>query len=136
MLLEYNKNNRDKVIDIIKDSLTIDLIPKKWQKRNINNPMFGHCHNAAATFKKIFGKQVELRRALDDEGIWHWWCVDNDGNIIDITADQYYSEGKQPPWEKTKGEKASPLGFDYRKRVESVTERVKRLLGLSKSIVL
>ena len=130
MYLEYNKNNRDKVIDIIKDKLTSDLLPKKWVNRNKGNRMFGHCHNASATFKKIFGKQVELRRALDDDGIWHWWCVDKDNNIIDITADQYYSEGRQPPWEKTKGEKASPLGFKYRQRYESVFKSVQNLLGI------
>lgn len=130
MYLEYNKNNRDKVIDIIKDKLTPELLPKKWIYRNKNNPMFGHCHTASAALKKVFGRQLELRRALDDEGIWHWWCVDKDSNIVDITADQYYSENRQPPWEKTKGEKASPLGFGYRKRVDSVFKSVQNLLGL------
>lgn len=130
MYLEYNKNNRDKVIDIIKDKLTPDLLPKKWIERNKSNPMFGHCHTAAACLKKVFGKQLELRRAMDDQGIWHWWCVDKDKNIIDITVDQYYSENREPPWEKSEGEKMSPLGFDYRIRYLKVFKSVQNLLGI------
>jgi len=121
--MEYNIDNLNKVSKVIVDNLTPDLLPKKWVERNKDNPMFGHCHTASACLQKVFGtKELKLNRALDDEGIWHWWCVDNNNNIIDITAEQYYKEGRTPP--HASGEKASMLGFDYRKRVFTLLDKV------------
>lgn len=113
---EYNGDNLEKACQIIKNNLSSNLLPKKWIKRNSTNPMFGHCHTASACLQKLFGtKKIKLYRALDDENIWHWWAQTVDGKRIDITADQYYSEGRTPPYDS--GEKATMLGFDYRKRV-------------------
>jgi len=127
-MLEYNENNLNMVTKIIVDNLTPDLLPKKWVDRNKNNPMFGHCHTSSACLQKIFGtKQLKLNRALDDEGIWHWWCVDDNGNIIDITGEQYYSQNRIPPYKD--GQKASMLGFDYRKRVFKLLDRVQEVLA-------
>ena len=126
-MLEYNENNLNMVTKVIVNNLTPDLLPKKWIERNKNNPMFGHCHTSSACLQKIFGtKQLKLNRALDDEGIWHWWCVDNNQNIIDITGNQYYSENRTPPYKD--GQKASMLGFEYRKRVTKLMNRVQEVL--------
>lgn len=127
MTLEYNENNLKMVKQIIIDNLTPDLLPKKWVERNKANPMFGHCHTASACLQKLFGtKNIKLYRALDDEGIWHWWAVTSEGKIIDITADQYYSQGRKPPYEN--GSKASMLGFEYRKRVLKLLDIVSKEL--------
>ena len=49
---------------------------------------------------KIFSsKELKLYRAIDYRDIWHWWCVDNENNIIDLTKEQYTSLGKTPPYE-------------------------------------
>ena len=126
-MLEYNEINLNMVTKVIVNNLTPDLLPKKWIERNKNNPMFGHCHTSSACLQKIFGtKQLKLNRALDDEGIWHWWCVDNNQNIIDITGNQYYSENRTPPYKD--GQKASMLGFEYRKRVTKLMNRVQEVL--------
>jgi hypothetical protein len=126
-MLEYNEINLNMVTKVIVNNLTPDLLPKKWVERNKNNPMFGHCHTSSACLQKIFGtKQLKLNRALDDEGIWHWWCVDNNQNIIDITGNQYYSENRTPPYKD--GQKASMLGFEYRKRVTKLMNRVQEVL--------
>lgn len=126
-LFEYNGNNLDKACQIIANHLTSDLLPKKWVERNSKNPMFGHCHTASACLQRLFGtKNIKLYRALDDEGIWHWWVVTIEGKRIDITADQYYSEGRTPPYER--GTKASMLGFEYRKRTYRLLEVVKKQL--------
>jgi hypothetical protein len=123
--MEYNELNRQKVGELIRKNLTPDLLPKKWLQRNSTNPMFGHCHNASGCLQKVFGAaNIKLYRALDDEGIYHWWAVDKDNNLIDLTVEQYTSTGRLPPWEYTKGEKASILGFEYRKRVQRLYERV------------
>ena len=129
-MLDYNKENLNLVIDIIKQNLTPDLLPKKWVERNSTNPMFGHCHTASGCLQKVFGtKTIKLYRALDDEGIWHWWVVDVNGQLIDLTADQYYSQGRNPPYND--GQKASILGFDYRKRVLRLLDKVSKELSLN-----
>lgn len=122
-MIDYNMENLKMVSNLVLQNLTPDLLPKKWVERNSTNPMFGHCHTASACLQKVFGtKQLKLHRALDDEGIWHWWCVDNDNRIIDLTSDQYTSQNRQPPWDK--GQKASMLGFSYRTRVLTLLGRI------------
>ena len=126
----YNKENLKLVSDTIIRNLTPDLLPKKWVERNASNPMFGHCHTASGCLQKVFGtKTIKLYRALDDEGIWHWWVVDVNGQLIDLTADQYYSQGRNPPYND--GQKASILGFDYRKRVLRLLDKVSKELSLN-----
>jgi len=122
-MMQYNEENLEKISNIIKNNLTIDLIPKKWQARNISNPMFGHCHTASGCLYKIFGsKAMHLYRGLDDEGIWHWWVKDLNDKIIDLTEEQYTSQNRIAPHDK--GEKAGLLGFQYKKRVMKLYERV------------
>ena len=108
---------------IILKHLTPDLLPKKWIDINKTNPMFGHCHTSSACLQKVFGtKNIKLYRALDQWGVWHWWCVDKDGTLIDLTVDQYLSLNREPP--HAQGTKASMLGFEYRKRVLRLLELV------------
>jgi hypothetical protein len=102
-------------------------------ERNQNggsNGTYGHCHTAAGVIYKIFGpKNVHMYRALDDEGLYHWWTVDKSGKIIDPTSEQYTLLGKIPPYDK--GQKAALLGFDYKKRVFTLLDRVKSDLNLT-----
>ena len=126
-MLEYNSDNLKLVSEVILDNLTSDLLPKKWIKRNESNPMFGHCHTASACLQKIFGtKAIKLYRALDDEGIYHWWAVDKEGQRIDLTVDQYYSTGRKPPHES--GVKSGMLGFGYRVKVLTLLDKVLKQL--------
>jgi len=126
-MLEYNEHNLKLVSDIIMSNLTPDLLAKKWRERNSNNPTFGHCHNASGCLYKIFGpKNVHMYRGFDGE-IYHWWIVDKNGKRIDLTSEQYTSIGKVPPYDV--GEKAGLLGFDYKKRVLILLERVTAQLG-------
>ena len=129
-LISYDKKNLEMVSTVILDNLTPDLLPKKWRKRNSVNLMFGHCHTASVCLQKVFGTEnIKLYRAKDDNDIWHWWCVDKNGKRIDLTADQYYKMGRTPPYEQ--GEKASMLGWGYKKRVEELLKRVEK--GIDKS---
>ena len=132
-LISYDKENLELVSKIIVDNLTPDLIPKKWRKRNSikgGSLMFGHCHTASACLQKIFGTEnIKLYRAKDHNDIWHWWCVDKDGKRIDLTSDQYYGYGRLPPYDQ--GEKASILGWGYKKRVQVLLERVEKVLDKS-----
>ncbi len=126
-MLDYTPDNLKLVSEVILDNLTPDLLPKKWIKRNESNPMFGHCHTASACLQKIFGtKVIKLYRALDDEGIYHWWAVDKEGHLIDLTVDQYYSTGRKPPHES--GTKSGMLGFGYRVKVLTLLDKVLKQL--------
>ena len=132
-LISYDKENLDKVSKLIVDNLTPDLVSVKNRKRNSIERLFGHCYAASACLQKIFGtKNIKLYRAKDDEDIWHWWCVDANGKRIDLTADQYYNVGRTPPYEQ--GEKASILGWSYKKRVEELLERVEKELDNLKTL--
>jgi len=125
--MEYNEDNLKMVSDIIIENLTPDLLPKKWIDMNKTNPMFGHCHTASACLQKVFGsKNIKLYRALDQWDVWPWWAVDLNGKLIDLTVDQYLSLGRQPPHDI--GTKASSLGFDYRKRVLVLLDKVTKAL--------
>ena len=122
-LISYDKENLDKVSKLIIDNLTSDLVAVKFRKRNSIEPLFGHCYAASACLQKIFGsKNIKLYHAKDDEDIWHWWTVDKDKEIIDLTADQYYSTGRTPPYDK--GKKAGQLGWGYRKKVQKLLAKV------------
>jgi hypothetical protein len=126
-MLEYTPKNLKLVSKIILNNLTPDLLPKKWVERNESNPMFGHCHTASGCLQKIFGtKVIKLYRALDDENIYHWWAVDKDGHLIDLTVDQYYSTGRKPPHES--GIKSGMLGFGYRAKVLTLLDKVLKQL--------
>jgi hypothetical protein len=123
LILEYTPENLNLVSGIILKHLTPDLLPKKWIDINKTNPMFGHCHTSSACLQKVFGtKNIKLYRALDQWDVWHWWCVDKDGTLIDLTVDQYLSLNREPP--HAQGTKASMLGFEYRKRVLRLLELV------------
>jgi len=128
LILEYNKENLELVSKVILKNLTPDLLPKKWIDINKTNPMFGHCHTASACLQKVFGtKNLKLHRALDQWGVWHWWCVDKDGVLIDLTVDQYLSLNREPPHKE--GQKASMLGFEYRTRTLELLDRVTKELS-------
>lgn len=121
-MMEYNEENLQKIAGIIKQNLTIDLLPKKWISKNLNNRMYGHCHNVSGCLYKIFGSEhLSMYRAFDGE-IYHWWVQDKTGKIIDLTSEQYTSVGKLPPYDKA--EKAGLLGFEYKRRVLKLYDRV------------
>jgi hypothetical protein len=126
-LLKYNKTNLRRVSKTIVRNLTPDLLPLKYIVKNSKNPMFGHCHTASGCLYKIFGSQsLHMYRALDPHGIWHWWVVDRERRIIDLTADQYPRKTVTVLYRK--GTKSGMLGFAYRKRVLELFERVRHCL--------
>lgn len=134
----YNEENLNRVVQAILDNLTPDLLPKYMREKNLNGGRgigYGHCHNAAGVLYKIFGyKNLHMYRALDFEGIYHWWVVDKNGQIIDPTADQYLLIGQVPPY--LQGAKASLLGFAYRDRVNTLLQRVRDTLQDVKYVVI
>ena len=35
------------------------------------------------------GNKVILWKVKDHNGVWHWWCETPDGEVIDLTKEQY-----------------------------------------------
>lgn len=135
--LPYTVGNVRVVISAIKRNLSADLLPKKWQKINQKNKMFGHCHTASGCFYKVFGpKYVHLYRAKDtsrklvDEDMFHWWIVDKHNKVIDITNAQYRGFEKTLTRLHHNGQKSSILGFNYKTRVNELLNRISRELNL------
>ena len=54
-----------------------------------SNPFEGMCYCASVCLKKLVGRAVILWKVKDHNGVWHWWCETPDGEVIDLTKDQY-----------------------------------------------
>lgn len=127
MMKPVLENELNELIDKIKKSLTPDLLKPQYRERNASNPMFGHCYVATEAFYHLT-KDEHLGRfsifhGKDDEGIVHWWLHDNKNiRLVDITADQYYSVGKNPPYENSR--RGAFLTAEPSKRAVIVMKRV------------
>jgi hypothetical protein len=110
----------DKVlIGAIKSNLTDDLLGKGHT---------GHCYVASEAYYHIMGYQYGFRpHQMKVDGVSHWWLQDGDGEIIDITEDQfvgvkvnYWSDDARCRGFLTKGPS---------KRAQILIDRVMRSLG-------
>ena len=125
--MKYNPENLEIISNAIVMNLTPDLLTKEYRKGNEHNRLRGHCYHGSACLQHFFGrKELKLYRALDYSNEYHWWCLDTAGKIIDLTADQYYQIGEEPPYQN--GKKQSPLGFSYRDKVLTLVDRVEQTL--------
>lgn len=112
-------------IQKIKKLLSPDLLKPCFREKNINNPTYGHCYVASEVLFHLLNnpKKYSAARAKDENGINHWWIVDLDnGNIIDPTADQYYSINKIPPYNV--GYKCSFLTKKPSKRAKIILNKI------------
>lgn len=118
----------EELIRDIRENLSPDLLKPEYRKRNEENPMFGHCYVASETLYHLLKERVGSDRfkpmwGKDEEGITHWWLVDTQtGKRLDVTADQYYSQGKTPPYENGRG--ASFLTNEPSKRCKKLLKRI------------
>jgi hypothetical protein len=118
----------EELIVKIQKALTSDLLKPEYRERNANNPMFGHCYVATESFyhltKDMYPGRYTIFHGKDEEDITHWWLHDNHKTkIVDLTADQYYSVGKVPPY--TKGRRGAFLTKEPSKRARIIMEKVK-----------
>ncbi len=111
--------------DAIRAALTPDLVRPKY-RGHPENPMFGHCYVASeALFHLLGGRATNYRpyHGKDDTGDTHWWLEDTlTGFRYDVTADQYLSVGKKPPYDA--GRMGTFLTKEPSKRARVVMSRV------------
>jgi hypothetical protein len=96
----------DEMIEDIQEVLTIDLLQPRFREAAKKNKFCGHCYAASEALYHMMGAKdsgYTPTRAQDADGIVHWWLQDDEGNILDPTADQYYSIGKTPPYSTGRG---------------------------------
>ena len=80
----------------LQENLTPDLLKPGYGG---SHRVAGHCYVASEALWHLTGKKLHPTRARDEQGVVHWWLEDDDGNIFDVTADQYLEAGSKPPWE-------------------------------------
>lgn len=117
--------NYQSYIDTIQKHLSPDLLKSIYREENKKNPMFGHCYVATEVLYYMLNdfKRYVPARGRDTEGIVHWWLEDkSNGEIIDVTKEQYYSQGKEPPYEK--GKRCGFLTNTPSKRAVTVLSRI------------
>jgi hypothetical protein len=95
----------DQLGRLIVEQLTPDLLSPKIAESPAakNNPLYGHCYVASEALYHLAGaKGSGLRpcRLKMGDGQWHWWLVDRDQRVIDLTAGQFaelpeYESGKR-----------------------------------------
>ena len=122
---DFSELNMCLVMGLIQKNLTPDLLKrKKLMFRDETNKYYGHCYHATqALYYLMDTDRLVSMKGEDYRGESHWWLQDED-KIYDVTADQYYSVDKTPPYEsgkKTKwyGWKQRPqqISLDLMKRV-------------------
>jgi len=125
---EYNR--KQEVMELIRNNLTPDLLGgrKKLLYPNdiLTNKMYGHCYHASqALFYLIDTDKLVPMSGEDYREEKHWWLQDGE-NVYDVTAEQYFSVGKEPPHDK--GKKSKWYGWKQRPQQISLDLMV-RVLG-------
>lgn len=119
-------NIADELSNAIRAVLTPDLVRPKY-RGHADNPMFGHCYVATeALFHFLGGLDSDYRavRGKDETGDVHWWLEHKiTAERYDITADQFYSVGRAPPY--AAGVPGPFLTKQPSKRAQLVMTRVK-----------
>ena len=85
---------------------------QEWIDKNYPDGGYGKCAHAATTMTQLFPELILVRGHYHCP-IWgrrqHWWCMTEDGLIVDPTAGQFPSKGigEYEPWNE---EEPEPTG--------------------------
>ena len=77
--------------NIDKEAIKVRAALVEFHARNPKkaNPYEGMCYCASVCLKKLVGRAVILWKVKDHNGVWRWWCETPDGEVIDLTKEQY-----------------------------------------------
>lgn len=87
---------------LLTSHLRSDDFTREWSShQRLQHPMCGACVPATqAVFYAFDTDNLVPHRAVDDDGMMHWWCKDKiTGEVIDASAAQYTDNGILPPYE-------------------------------------
>tara|TARA_B100001113_G_scaffold200096_1_gene163928 strand:- start:796 stop:1266 length:471 start_codon:yes stop_codon:yes gene_type:complete len=123
---EFTEMNMCLVMGLIQKNLTPDLLKRKKLKfRDETNKYYGHCYHATQALYYLMDTTELIAMSGEDyRGEKHWW-LQNEHNIYDCTAEQYWSVGKVPPYHVAK--KSKWYGWQQRPQQISLDLMVKVL---------
>ncbi len=103
-LIPYSLSSLSACSVKLEECLTPDILTPKYREENQNNPMYGHCyHTTQAMFYLLDTDTLDIMCGTDWRDDKHWWLRDREtGYEVDMTSDQYYSIGKEPPYDNGK----------------------------------
>lgn len=126
---EYSEKNMSLVMGLIRRNLTPDLLTPKYREENLLNPTYGHCyHSSQALYYLMNTNKLVPMSGKDYRGDFHWW-LQNEKRVYDITAEQYYTVEKLPPYHNGKPTK----WYGWKQRPHQRTlDLIIRVLGKDK----
>lgn len=110
-----------KLINLIKENLTPDLLKSKYRGVKNKNKYYGHCYVASECYYHMSGCSSQVHYVKHD-GDTHWY-LSKDGIIIDLTCEQF-----ETPPDYTNGKRGFFLTKTPSKRTSILIERVKSKL--------
>jgi hypothetical protein len=123
---KYSEYSMCLVMGLIRRNLTPNLLSPKYREENLKNPTYGHCyHSTQAMYYLVDTDRLQPMSGVDYRGDIHWWLQDGE-LIYDITAEQYYTVGKLPPYHN--GKKSKWYGWKGRPHQRTLNLMV-RVLG-------
>jgi len=122
----YSEYSMCLVMGLIKRQLTPDLLTPKYRQENLINPTYGHCyHSTQALYYLMNTDKLVPMSGKDYRDEYHWWLQDGE-RVYDVTADQYYTVGKLPPYHN--GKKSKWYGWGQRPHQRSL-DLIVRVIG-------
>ena len=126
----FSELNMCLVMGLIQKNITPDLLKGRKKLMYPNDiktvKYYGHCYHASQALYYIMDTNSLTPMSGEDyRGEKHWWLQYND-NVYDCTGEQYYSVGKEPPYNN--GKKTAWYGWKQRPQQISL-ELMKRVLG-------
>ncbi len=95
------------------------------------NAYKGMCYVASVVLKNLVGRKVILWKVKDHNRQFHWWCETKDGEVIDLTKQQYELCNVGVPSSGMSArmkEQGRRMGFaSYKKKEDEMMEIIKEL---------
>ena len=85
--MKYSKDPEIEQASLIVDAALIEFYNQSNQ--TTKNPYEGMCYIASIALKNIVGRKVILWKVKDHNRQFHWWLETKDGEVIDLTKQQY-----------------------------------------------
>jgi len=123
--VKYTPDAVKDFVELLRPHLTarlrsIEFITEWGSHKRLNHPMCGACVPATqAIFYAFDTDDLVPHRALDEDGMMHWWGKDTMTDaVVDATASQYTDNGVLPPYEG--GASAKWYGWKGRAQIRTL----------------
>ena len=86
-MLNYSQDSEIEAASLV----VVAALQKFYEQgdRSTRNPYEGMSYVASVVLKNLVGVKVILWKVKDQNRQFHWWCETKDGEVIDLTSEQY-----------------------------------------------